>query len=125
MKKIPLSLMKAILKNDLDSSYNTSVNPVALIENGSGYFFIIRENCIAGGDCATFCLSAFNRKGRFCNNSRIGRFMLDASGITSFKYKIMADTGIVTYESYYDLAKGMVIDSVTKHITLTLPERSF
>jgi hypothetical protein len=117
-EEIPLALVKSYLKDDIDTSYNRSVNPIRLIQNKFGYFFIIRQNCIAGGDCAIFRLLVFNGNGQFIRNEQLGMLTADESERTIFQYRLLMDSSIVTYEIKYDEEKGEEVDTVIKQVKL-------
>ena len=116
--KISLPLIKIYLKDSLDTSFNRSVNPIRLIENKSGYFFIIRQNCIAGGDCAIFRLLVFDLNGQFVKNKELGMLSADESERTTFRYKLINDSLLMTYEITYDEEKDEVVDSTAKTVKL-------
>jgi hypothetical protein len=118
-REISLTLVHYFLK-DFDSTFYTSVNPIASIVNDAGYFYIIKENCTAGGNCAVYLLFAFDKTGKFTRSRRIGRLIVDESDIITFNQKVVGDTVLTAYETDYDIEKGVVTKTTSKNIKLKL-----
>lgn len=118
-REIPLTLVHSFLK-DFDSTFYTSVNPITSIANDAGYFYIIKENCTAGGNCAVYLLFTFDKTGKFTRSRKIGRLIVDESDIITFNQKVVGDTVLTAYETDYDIEKGVVTSTKSKNIKLKL-----
>lgn len=104
-REIPLQLIKRFMDSDFDTSFNTSTNPMLLVENKYGYFFMIKVNCIAGGDCASYHLLAFNKDGKFGKTEKIGILTADEDDRTDFKFRLASDTILITHQIEHNLEK--------------------
>lgn len=113
------ALLAAFLKDDLDTAYPKSFTPIQLIDNKSGYFFILRENCVSGGDCAVYWLLLFKRNGQIVRHQELGDLTAEADEVTRFSYKVIGDTSLVTKEVDNQIEKGK-IDSTIKRVRLVL-----
>lgn len=117
-REISLDLIHHFRKEGLDSSWINSVNPVVLIGNKYGYFFMIKANCIAGGNCAVYYLLAFDKKGEFVKSKKLGKLVAEEDDITVFKYRLTSDTTLVTYEVDDDLEKDK--ETTSKEVLVKL-----
>lgn len=115
--QIPISLVRFFFHNDLDTSYNPSADPDTLIENRFGYFFIVKVNCIAGGDCAVYYLLAFDKNGKFIKRKKLGILVAEEDETTYFKYKVISDTSLLTYKITDNEEKDQT-DTIVKHVRL-------
>jgi hypothetical protein len=118
-RTIRLALLKAYLKNDLDTAYPKTFSPLQMIENTSGYFFILRENCISGGDCAYYWLLLFRKNGQIVRHRKLGELTAEEDEVTRFSYVVIGDSALVTKEIDHQIEKGKV-DSTIKRIRLTI-----
>ena len=112
-------LLAAYLKNDLDTAYPKTFSPLQMIENRSGCFFILRENCISGGDCAYYWLLLFRKNGQIVRHRKLGELTAEEDEVTRFSYIVIGDSALVTKEIDDQIEKGKV-DSTMKRIRLTL-----
>jgi hypothetical protein len=113
------ALLVAFLKDDLDTAYPKTFTPLQMIENRSGCFFILRENCASGGDCAYYWLLLFSKNGQIVSHRQLGELTAEEDEVTRFSYKLIGDTALVTKEVDNQIEKGK-IDSTIKRIRLTL-----
>ena len=60
------------MENTIDTLFNKGIRPLDWIENRYGEFFIVEVHCVAGGDCATYRLVAFDKNGRFVKMEELG-----------------------------------------------------
>ena len=111
-RQIPISTVDSFLATPIDTQFNTSINPIEWISNTYGYFSIIRINCNAGGECATYRLIEFNKEGIFVKSTQIGMLAADESDIEYFKYDILSDTLIRVYKIDHDIESGKTSKSV-------------
>jgi hypothetical protein len=120
-REIPRALIWHFIKEQFDSSLISSVNPVLMIKNTYGYFFIIKENCGAGGECASFDLLAFDIRGKIVKSRNIGMLAAEEADMIDFRYKITSDTSLITYKIHHDFQKDKDTDSAAVHVKLTFP----
>jgi hypothetical protein len=118
--EIPLTYIKSILKDSFDIKYVTTINPVDLIVNTDGYFFIIRKNCAAGGDCAVYVLLVFDIQGKFVRSQRIGLMALEEENSVFFGYKFDSDTSLTVFRIDYKGEADKPTDSIPTRIRLSL-----
>ena len=102
---IPIQLIKHFMDPDFDTSFNRSANPWLEVENRYGYFFMVKLYCIAGGDCASYQLLAFDKDGKFVKTQKIGILTADEDDRTDFKYRLTSDTTLITHQIETDLVK--------------------
>jgi hypothetical protein len=118
--EIPLTYIKSVLKDSIDIKYVTTINPVDLIVNTDGYFFIIRKNCAAGGDCAVYLLLVFDTQGKFVRFQRIGLMALEEENSVFFGYKIDSDTSLTVFRINYKGEANSPTDSIPTRIRLSI-----
>jgi hypothetical protein len=121
-REIPLTLLKHFLKEAIIYSSINSVNPVVLVENRYGYFYMVKMNCAAGGDCAEYYLLAFDKKGKFIESKELGVITAEEDNIDLFKYKVTSDTTLITWQVDNDLEKDKVTKSKEKRVRLSFAE---
>jgi hypothetical protein len=120
-REIPRALIRHFLKEQFDSSLISSVNPVLIKKNNYGYFFIIKENCGAGGACASFDLLAFDIRGKIVKSRHIGMLAAEESDMIDFRYKVTSDTSLITYKIHHNFQKDKDTDSLVELVKLTFP----
>ncbi len=113
------AVLAAYLKNDLDTAYPKTFSPLQMIVNNSGWFFILRENCVSGGDCAYYWLLLFRKNGQIVRHRKLGRLAAEEDEVIRFSYIVIGDSALVTKEIDDQIEKGRV-DSTMKRIRLTL-----
>jgi hypothetical protein len=118
-RAIRAALLVAFLKDDLDTAYPKTFTPLQMIENRSGYFFILRENCAPGGDCAYYWLLLFSKNGQIVGHRQLGERTAEEDEATLFSYEVIGDSSLVTKEVDNQIEKRK-IDSTIKRIRLTL-----
>jgi hypothetical protein len=118
-RDIPLTLIKHFLKEAIIYSSINSANPVVLVENRHGYFYMVKMNCAAGGDCAEYYLLAFDKKGKFIMSKELGMLAAEEDDIDLFKYKVTSDTTLITWQVDNDLEKDKVTKSKEKRVRLS------
>lgn len=117
---IPFALMNSFLVEKMDTLFNNGIRPLDWIENRYGEFFIIEVHCVAGGDCATYRLVAFDKNGRFVKMEELGLLAAEEDETEDFDYKILSDTTLRAYKTNYDEEKGKAIDSTSWIVKLKL-----
>jgi hypothetical protein len=118
-RNIRPALLASYLKHDLDTSYPKTFNPLQMIQNKSGWFFIVRENCVSGGDCAYYWLLLFRKNGQIVRHQKLGQLAAEEDEVIRFSYVVIGDSALVTKEIDNQIEKGRV-DSTMKRIRLTL-----
>ena len=118
-REIPLTLIKHFLQEAIIYSNINSANPVVLIENRYGYFYMVKMNCAAGGDCADYYLLAFDKKGKFIKSKELGMLAAEEDDIDLFNYKVTSDTTLMTWQVDNDLEKDKVTKSKEKRVRLS------
>jgi hypothetical protein len=119
-KLISLAYAKHLLADQIDTSINKKVTPVDLIVNRSGNYFIIKEHCAAGGDCASYFLLRFNSEGRFVRAEIIGNMAAEESTSIYFDYKVESDSSLIAYKIDYNEIADSAIDTVKRRIKLSI-----
>jgi hypothetical protein len=117
-REIPLTLIKHFFKETIIYSAISSVNPLVLVENRYGYFFMIKMNCNAGGECAGYYLLTFDKKGKFIKLKELGMLAAEEDYINLFEYKVTSDTTLVTWQVDNELEKNKVTKSKEKRVRL-------
>jgi hypothetical protein len=113
-REIPLQLIKQFMDADFDTSFNRSANPRLRVANRYGYFFVIKVNCITGGDCASYHLLSFDKDGKFISTARLGLMTAEEDNRFDFTYKLTSDTTLITDEIEKDLKKDRETKSPEK-----------
>ncbi len=111
--------MKKLLGDEIDTVTNKEFTPVESVVNRSGYYFIIREKCNSGVDCAEHYLLRFDLKGRFERVDLTGQIAAEESHSEYFDYKLESDSVLVADKIDYN--KDSAIDTIKRRIRL-LPQ---
>ena len=103
---------------DTTSSFYSDVDLIKKMENKDGVFFIVKLNCTAGGDCATFYMIEFNKAGKFERIAKLGDLTSEEDQSKYFDFKMASDTMLVTYQIEYDNNRDTAVDTIVTHIKL-------
>lgn len=119
--EIPFRLVNSWLSDSdkIDTTFNSSINPIDYIENKTGRFFLIQLNCGAGGYCHTYRLMAFRPGGQFVTITALGQEEGDEGFSRNFVYTVQGDTAIAVSQWDVDNDTGKISDSLAKTIALT------
>jgi len=125
-QKIPLGLMSRFIKgaNFDTTNYVSEVNPIDVLVNRYGSFFIVKVICSDGGACANFYLLAFDKKGYNRSTQLVGRETGEESFINMVEYRIPSDTVLLTYVvKHVDTENGgEKVDTIERHVfRLSIP----
>jgi hypothetical protein len=113
---LPLPYIKSLLGDDIDTTLDKELTPVEFISNRSGYYFIIREKCGAGGDCASYLLMRFDIRGRFVRVEEIGQVTAEDTHSVYFDYKVESDSSLLLYKIDYDADSA--VDTIKSRVKL-------
>ena len=126
---IPISLLNSYLQEKIDTQLNSSVNPVDLVQNRYGNFFIIQVNCSAGGYCHIYTLLVFDKTGHFIKSIDLGETEGDEGFSRDFTYTFLSDTTLevsqvnTDNDTDDDSTATSKADSTSKAIKLILGEQ--
>jgi len=118
--RLSLRYMKSLLADEIDTTLSKIITPVDLIVNNSGDYFIVKEHCTAGGDCASYFLLMFNLDGNFIKEERLGDLQAEEMTSVYFEYKKQGDSALIVYKINYNEVADTAIDTVRKIIRLSL-----
>ena len=94
------TLTKALFKRDSSDQWFQLeyVNPVASLKNSSGFYYIVKVGCGAGGYCGNFYLLTFDKDEVLVQTQNIGTEAGDEGFDDQFVYNRVSDTILETYQ---------------------------
>lgn len=91
-----------------------SINPIDVIQNVYGTFFIVKMGCGAGAECEGYYLIGYNTKNQPVSLEELGSVMADEDFLVTFNYRIVGDTAIIETTKNYEGSGKLEDSSVTR-----------